>query len=134
MIEPSIKRNIPYQWFRWHYFEVPKKLSVIFWNFLVFNFNFFSIELLFKTLFSHWRQYREFYARGFDPVQYTRVFVGNMISRAIGAIIRTLTIALGLAFEATILVIVVSAFLFWLLLPLIVVSLFFSASQLLIGL
>ena len=99
MIEAGPKHNLISLWINWHYFEVPKNLIKAFRNFLGFNFNYFSIGLLLRTFFSHWRRYREFYGRGFDPKRYLIVFSGNMISRILGATVRLVVILIGLTGE-----------------------------------
>jgi len=131
MIEASPKRNIILKWLVWHFFEVPKKILQGFWNFLVFNFNYFSISLLLKTLFSHWRRYRDFHGRGFDLKQYAQVFISNAISRVLGFIIRIITIFIGLIAEFFIFLGGIFIFVVWLFLPFIIIFLFFSGLGLL---
>ena len=114
-------KNIVFQWLVWHYFESPKAILKAFKNFLIFNFNYFSIPLLAKTLFSHWRRYREFYPRGFDIKRYFQVFVGNMISRCLGAFVRIVTILIGLVVELFILMGGVIVFLVWIFLPVLLI-------------
>jgi hypothetical protein len=134
MIESSPKQRVFFfKWLFWHYFEVPKFLLKVFGNFLIFNFNYFSIEELFTTLFSHWRKYQEFYPRGFEPGTYFMIFMGNMISRFLGAIVRTVTILIGLLIEILILILSFIVFFGWLFLPFIFLLFLFSGIQLLIS-
>lgn len=127
MIEPSPKRNIILKLLVWHFYNAPKSILKAFKNFLVFNFNFFSIGLLFKTLFSHWRRYRESYGRGFDIKRYFSVFVGNLISRILGAMVRTAAIFIGLLVEFFIFLAAIFVFLTWLFLPiLLLLGLYFG--------
>ncbi len=132
MIEASPKKIIIFKWLTWHFFEVPKKILQGFWNYLVFNINYFSIPQLLKTLFSHWRRYREFYGRGFDPKKYLEAFVSNTISRILGAIIRIITIVTGLIFEFFIFLGGIFIFIIWIFLPLIIILCFFRGFKLLI--
>jgi len=132
MIEASPKKIIIFKWLVWHFFEVPKKILQGFGNYLVFNINYFSIPQLLKTLFSHWRRYREFYGRGFDPKRYLEVFLSNTVSRILGAIIRIITIMIGLIFEFFIFLGGIFIFIIWVLLPLIIILCFFSGFKLLI--
>jgi len=132
MIEASQKIGIFSQWLIWHYIEIPKLLLKILKNYLVFNFNYFSIPLLLKTLFSHWRRYIEFYGRGFDLKRYFWAFSSNMISRTLGAIVRIFTILTGLVFEFFILVIGILIFLFWIVLPFILIFLLVAGIQFLL--
>lgn len=99
---------------------------------MVFNFNYFSIGGLLKSLFSHWHKYAESYGKGFDPKRYLSVFASNMISRILGAVVRTIVIAVGLVFEIAIFVAGLIIFLVWFCLPVIVVGGFFYGIGLLI--
>lgn len=121
MVQASPKRNILFNWLFWHFFEAPKGLLKAFWNFLVFNFNYFSIALLVSTLFSHWRRYRESYGRGFDFKVYFTAFTSNMISRTLGAFVRIVTIIIGITVEVFIFLGEIIAFLLWIFLPLLLI-------------
>jgi hypothetical protein len=129
MIEASQKVGIFAKWLIWHYFEATRFLLRAFKNYLVFNFNYFSIPLLLKTLFSHWRRYVESYGRGFDPKRYFWAFSSNMISRVLGAIIRIGTIIIGLIFEFFIFLGGVLAVIFWLALPFLAIFLILAGVQ-----
>ena len=112
-----IKQNIVVQYLTWHFFDVPKEILNAWKNFLLFNFNYFSVVLLLKTFFSHWRRYSWSYGRGFNIRRYIEVFLSNLLSRILGAIVRSFLIAFGLATESFILVLGVIVFLGWLILP-----------------
>lgn len=129
MIESSPKQNIVFKWLRWHFIEESKTIFKAWRNFLYFNFNYFSISQLLKTFFSHWRRYRDFYGRGFDIKRYIQVFISNTISRVLGVIVRTITILIGLTVEFFIFVGGIFVFLFWVLLPVIVIILFLLGLQ-----
>lgn len=127
MIKVSPRRFIIWQLLVWHFYDTPKSILKAFRNFLVFNFKFFSIGLLFKTLFSHWRRYQESYGRGFDIKRYLSVFVGNLISRILGAMVRTAAIFIGLLAEFFIFLAAIFVFLTWLFLPiLLLLGLYFG--------
>jgi len=127
MIEVSRKRNIFLQFLVWHFYEVTGGILKAFKNFLFFNFNYFSIGLLAKTLFSHWRRFRESYGRGFDIKRYFEAFVTNMISRILGAIVRTVVIIIGLVVEVFIFIGGIIVFLTWIFLPiLLLLGLYFG--------
>ncbi len=133
MIEASPKKIIIFKFLIWHFFEVPKNLLKVLRNFLVFNFNYFSIPLLLKTFFAHWKKYREFYGRGFDPKRYARVFASNITSRVLGAIIRFFIIIIGLVSEIFIFISGILIFLIWLVLPILLIFLFYLGIDLLIN-
>ncbi|MCD6233408.1 hypothetical protein J7J81_03500 [bacterium] len=117
----------------WFFYDVPKGILKAFWNFLRFYFNYFSIPLLLKTLFSPWRRYRWSYGRGFDLKRYLSTALSNAISRLLGAFIRILTIFIGLVFEVLILAAGVIVFCGWFLLPILLVSSLYFGLRLLIG-
>jgi len=117
-----IGENILFQYISWHCFEVPRGILKAWWNLLKFYLiNYFSIPLLIKTFFSHWRRYRWFYPKGFDIGLYFEVFFSNLISRILGASLRFFLIITGLLSEVFL---IFAGFIFlfiWLFLPLILI-------------
>ena len=127
MIEAGLKKSIILQLAVWHFIEAPKAILFAWRNILIANFQYFSIGFLARTLFSHWRHYRDSYGRGFDAGRYAQTLVGNLISRILGALVRTVTIVIGLTFELFILVIGPIILIIWLFLPfLLIVGFAFS--------
>jgi len=110
------------QYLSWHFFDVPKDILRGWKNFLKFGLNYFSISLLFKTLFSHWRKYRWFYPKGFDIGKYIEVFFSNLISRILGAILRIFLIITGVLAEIFIIFAGIVIFLGWLILPALLIA------------
>ena len=106
----------------WQFFDVPKAILKGWQNFLLFNLNYFSVPTLLKTLFSHWRRYRYPYGRVFEIWKNFETFVFNMMSRIIGAILRTIFIIIGLLLEILIILIGITIFLGWLILPFLLIS------------
>jgi hypothetical protein len=84
---------------------------------LVRTFDFFSVDLLARTLFSPFRQISAGKVRGSLEVQF-RAWLDRLISRFIGALLRTVIILVGLLSLITMLVVAVLRILFWPLLPL----------------
>ena len=122
-----ITQNILIQGLVWQFFDVPKEILKGWGNFLLFNLDYFSIPILIKTFLSHWRRYYTSYGKGFSPKRYFEAFIFNMMSRIIGAILRTFFIFLGLLVEILIVFIGAIIFLGWLLLPfLLIFSLVFG--------
>jgi len=99
MIEVTQKQNIFLQYVEWYFFEMPTNILKAWKNFLRFNLDYFSIPLLLKTFFSHWRRYSWSYPRGFDIGKYLETFFSNLISRVLGAIMRTFLILFGVLVE-----------------------------------
>ena len=113
--------NIFFQWLSWQFFEMPQNLLRTWRNFLLFNLNYFSVPLLVRTFFSHWRRYKWSYGKGFDFAKYIEVFFSNFISRVIGAILRTFLIIIGIIIEVFIILIGAFIFLAWLILPVLLI-------------
>jgi hypothetical protein len=121
MAEIYIQRNILVSYLIWYFFDIPKEILKGWKNFLVFNLNYFSIPILIKTFFSHWRQYKWSYGRGFDFKRYAEAFFSNMISRTLGAMVRSVLIFIGILTEILILIFGSILFLGWLILPAILI-------------
>lgn len=111
--------KIFFLYWKWHYFEQPKKILKAFKNFLSFGIRFFSIFELLSTLFSPWHRYYEPYGRGFDLKVWANAFVSNLIFRTIGMVIRTIIIFGGIFFEILIFLGGLFFLFFWFFLPLI---------------
>jgi len=114
-------QTILVQYFEWHFVDVPRAILTGWRNFLVFNFRYFSVPQLLSTLFSYWRRYRTSYGRGFDIKVYFEAFTFNIISRVIGAIMRTVLIVVGLAVEIFIFFAGLIIFVAWFFLPILAV-------------
>jgi len=121
MIEPSPKRNIFLSLLAWHFYDAPKEILKAWGNFLVFVLRYFSIGILLKTFFSHFRHLREPYGRGFDIKKYSMVFIGNIISRIIGAFVRTIIILTGLITEIFVFLLGFIILIAWLLAPFLII-------------
>lgn len=117
MEEVVRKQNIFFQWIFWHFFDMPRNILVIWRDFLKFYLDYFSIPLLIKTFFSHWRKYKWSYGRGFDPGRYLEAFISNLISRTIGAFLRSFLILIGILTEIFIIFMGAMVFLLWIILP-----------------
>lgn len=109
------------QYLLWHFYDATRDILKAWRNFLKFNLNYFSIPLLMRTLFSHWRRYSMSYGKGFDIGRYFEAFVFNMMSRGIGAILRIFLILIGLLVQTFIILAGTIVFISWLILPLLLI-------------
>lgn len=114
--------NIFFEALVWQFFDAPKAILTGWKNFLLFNLNYFSLPLLLRTYFSHWHRYSYSYERVFEFWKNIEIFVFNMMSRIIGAILRIFLIILGLIIEVLIVLIGALVFLSWLILPVLLIS------------
>ncbi len=119
------------RYFKWHYVDATREILKGWGNFLWFNFNYFSIGLLLRTFFSPWRRITWDYGRGFDIGRYLFIFGSNLVSRILGAFVRTWLIAAGIAGELLLLSAGSIFFLFWLALPALLTAAFFYGLTLL---
>ena len=118
-------KNIVSEWLFWHFLKIPKDILKAFRNFLLFNFNYFSIFFLLKTLFAPWRKYKESYGRGFDFKRYFETFTFNLASRILGAIVRLVIVLIGLILEIFIFFLGIVFTLAWIFLPILLIVLFY---------
>ena len=118
-------KNMLSEYLFWHFVKVPKDILMAFRNFLLFNFNYFSVFFLLKTLFAPWRKYKESYGRGFDIKRYFETFVFNLASRILGAIVRLIIILIGLIFEVFIFAMGIVALLAWIFLFILLIIIFY---------
>jgi len=109
--------NIFLQALIWQFFDAPKEILKGWRNFLLFNLNYFSIPILLKTFFYPWHKYSYSYGKVFELWKNIQVFVFNIMSRFIGAGLRTIFIIIGILGEALIILGGIIVFLGWLFLP-----------------
>jgi len=104
-----------FDYFLWHYLEAPKKILKIWGNFLRFFVGYFiPIPQLLRTLFAPWKRDVTSYDRGFDLGKFLETFLFNLISRFLGAAVRSIVIFFGLFLEILALFAGSLFFVFWL--------------------
>jgi len=117
---------------RWYYTKGVKNILLAWKNFILFSMEYFSIPLLFKTLFSPWKRDITKKPRGFDLKKIVEYITFNIISRAMGFFMRFFTILVGILFFILVIFIGAVVFVLWLVLPLIFISLLIIAILLII--
>ena len=125
-----MKKILLFQCLSWYFIDCPREILGAWRNFLLFGLDYFSIPLLFKTFFSHWRRTYVPYGRGFSPSRYFQTFVFNLFSRLVGAVLRTFFIIAGVLVEAGIFFAGLVIFLVWLLLPVLLIIIFIFSLRL----
>lgn len=111
---------LPY-YFVWHYGRAYFDIKNVWKNLLAFIYNFFSIPLLLRTLFSPWQRISDGYNLN-TPLYETLIF--NLLMRLIGAMVRLFVILIGLALLFLGVIFGIAFFFIWLCLPAILVVLF----------
>lgn len=117
---------------KWFYIEAPKNIFRIWKNFILFFYNFFSIELFIKTLFYPWKHYQIKKERGFSLKNFAEIAIFNLFSRFIGFSLKTLIIFLGLLAEILLIFLGIGIFILWLIMPLFILFTFYKAFQFII--
>ena len=105
------------RYFKWHYVDAARDILKGWGNILWFEFNYFSVWLLLRTLFSPWRRITWDYGRGFDIGRFLFTFASNLVSRILGAFVRIWLVCAGIAGGLVLLFLGSIFFLFWLVLP-----------------
>jgi hypothetical protein len=85
------------RYFVWHYTKAFEDVIRIELNFFWSVYHFFSIPNLFRSLFSPWERLRERYSSIFKFEEWFGSLIVNVIMRIVGALIRFVTILLGIA-------------------------------------
>ncbi len=83
-------------YFKWHYFTVWPKIIILWRNITLFPIYYFSMSLHLRTLFAPWKRQVAQKSIGFYPGEILGRIGFNLISRAIGGLIRLSTILYGL--------------------------------------
>jgi hypothetical protein len=107
---------LPY-YFRWHYSKAISNLVLSLKEIVIFIPRFFSIPILFRTLFAPWRRLGEGYTKGFDPGAFFQTFLLNLILRIVGFVMRLLTISIALILLVLGVMLSLLVLLIWILFP-----------------
>ena len=110
------------RYIKWHYLEASRDILKAWGNILWFNFHYFSVPLLLQTFLAPWRRITWDYGRGFDIGGYLFTFASNLISRILGAIVRSFLIIAGLTVQLALLFLGSFLFLLWFALPAIIAA------------
>jgi len=100
--------------FQWYFLEVPLRIKKIWGNYLWFWGRYFAILDLARGFFAPWKGmvfHRE--KRAFELGDVFSAWLGNIISRTIGAMIRTFFLGVGISMEFATFVFGVVAFAVW---------------------
>lgn len=117
---------------KWHYSVAIKNFYQIWGNFVWFIYHFFSLGVLFRTLFAPWRRLDEGYAKGLEPEKWFETLIVNVLMRAVGFIIRAIFIVVGAAVLIITIISLVPALVIWLLMPFIIIWLLITGFTFLI--
>ena len=113
--------SIAFEYAVWHFTQMPLEIAKAWRNILLFNLEYFSLPLLLKTIFAPWRKIQWSAGKGFNIARLLEALVSNLISRVLGALIRSVLIITGLATEAALLAAALATLVAWFLLPIAIV-------------
>lgn len=116
------RQNIISMWLLWHFYEMPEFLLGVWKNYIFFALNYFSLPLLLKSLFAPWRRYKWSYPKWFDVGEFFSTLISNAFSRALGALMRIVLIAVGILFQIFVIFAGLIIFLLWIFLPFIIIA------------
>jgi hypothetical protein len=107
----------PY-YLNWHYTKGLSELSKNLWNFIVFQFHFFSVKDLLFTLLSPFQRLKEDY--GSNIIDFERIFsalIVNLIMRAVGFFVRSIILIIAFICITISFLLFPVLLLLWILLP-----------------
>jgi hypothetical protein len=123
---------LPIYYFSWHYTVAFSDLWRFFSNIIWFLWNFFSISLLSKTLFSPWKRMVNDEEGGNKIWKVFANAVINFLMRFVGFFMRAFTIGLGLVCVISVSIFAIIFTLIWIILPFLTLALLFAGIQILI--
>lgn len=120
-------------WVRWHYTRGVSGLIRIARTFLEFSFHLFSVEELLQTFFAPWHGiiWRVQGKAWFSGTTF-EAFIGNIISRILGALMRSMLIAAGIVVTGALSFVAILTVLAWLSAPFLAMWLFIFGLQILL--
>ena len=107
------------KYLKWQFVDRPKKIIEGVKNALNFGLYFFSLKQVLISFFTPWKK-TDIESQGILNFE---IIMGNLISIAVGMVMRAFLIVVCLAFEIIVLVIGILVFLIWILLPFIILCL-----------
>jgi len=107
----------------WHYTFAIRDFFGIWGNMIWFTYQYFSIPILLKTLFSPFKRLKEYSKGGLDIGSFFEALVVNTIMRLVGFILRSVVILIGLISLSISILLGLAAFFLWLILPVLIIFL-----------
>lgn len=123
---------IAQDYFLWHYSRAFSEMFKVWMNLIWFTIHFFSLPQLFRTWISPFKRISERRQGVWDFEEFVGYIVINLLSRTIGALMRTILIALGLVCLGVVIVSGLFVYLIWIFFPFIILGLFLTGITLLL--
>ncbi len=110
-------------YFRWHYSSALRQIFSVWSNLMWFMVYFFSLPQLAGSWFAPWKRMTEKRTRAWNFEDMLGTFFINLMSRLIGALIRTVFIVIGMIALCTTILFGIITYLFWIAAPAFIVAL-----------
>ncbi len=114
---------IIYDYFVWHYTRAWREIGGVWRNYLWFVVHFFSIPQLMRSWFAPFKRVTEGRGNTWNFEDLAGFVVINILSRVIGAIVRTVLILIGLVALLVTFCVGMLIYITWILLPVIIIGL-----------
>ena|SRR3990167_1072825 len=85
-----------FEYIAWHYSEGIAEFLSAWKNIHWFLYRFFAIPILMRTFFQPFKRIQESYVRGFDPAKFFETAVINLVTRLVGAVVRSIILGIAL--------------------------------------
>jgi len=125
--------NLVLRYIVWHYSKAFVDIWGILKNFLWFFYHFFSIPVLFSTLFEPWKRISEKKRSGFEIFDFFSVLIINTTMRTIGFLMRIILITIGSISIVLVFVVGLLFFVLWIFVPIIIIAVLIAGITLLIN-
>lgn len=113
--------SILHHYISWHYTKAFGEIRHVCSNFFWFVLFFFSLPQLIRSYFSPWKRMTEERGQTFNFEDLAGFIIINLISRIVGAILRTFIILAGILSLVFLSLGIILTYIFWLLAPLLLV-------------
>jgi hypothetical protein len=125
--------SIVQNYFLWHYTRAFTELTHVWFNFIWFTINFFSIPQLMRSWFSPWKRISEERGNKWNFEDFAGFLLIGLISRIIGFAIRTTIIFSGLVALLLNILAGLAVYVLWIILPVIIIGMLVFGATLLIS-
>jgi len=124
MYNISMVATIFVRYAMWHYTEAPRLLFSIWRNLLWYTGHIFSVDTLWRSLFSPWRRVIARHTKRWDLEDIASAILANFVSRIVGAIMRLVLIIFGRTMQLLLFFFGIIFYLSWFMMPFLVVATF----------
>jgi hypothetical protein len=122
IIKVMLFLSLVHDYFVWHYSRAYREIFSVWLNLMWFVIHFFSIPLLLRSWFSPYKRITEERKRSLNFEDLVGYIVINLMSRIVGAMLRSFLIIIGLVLLCVIAIVGLAVHVLWIFLPLLLVT------------